>query len=86
MCGQSTKNKISQYQDNDIKTLSERLESLKIMNEALGRIIEYTDNMSVAPVPMQESKGQAGVPKNMVPNPEWFNGDRMKFEDWWRGI
>jgi len=22
----------------------------------------------------------------MVPNPEWFDGDRMKFEDWWREI
>jgi len=22
----------------------------------------------------------------MVPDPEWFDGDRSKFEDWWRGI
>ena len=22
----------------------------------------------------------------MVSNPEWFNGDRTKFEDWWRGM
>jgi len=20
----------------------------------------------------------------MVPDPEWFDGDQMKFEDWWR--
>ena len=28
----------------------------------------------------------AGMPKNMVPDPGWFDGDRTKFEDWWRGI
>ena len=22
----------------------------------------------------------------MVSDPEWFNGDRTKFEDWWRGM
>ena len=26
------------------------------------------------------------MPKSMVLDPEWFNGDRTKFEDWWRGI
>ena len=29
---------------------------------------------------------QAGLPKNMIPDPGQFNGDRSKFEDWWRGI
>jgi len=29
---------------------------------------------------------QAGLPKNMVSDPEWFDSDRTKFEDWWRGI
>ena len=29
---------------------------------------------------------QAGLLKNMVPDPGWFNGDQSKFEDWWRGI
>jgi len=29
---------------------------------------------------------QAELPKNMVPDPGWFDGDRSKFEDWWRGI
>jgi len=29
---------------------------------------------------------QAGLLKNMVLDPGWFNGDRSKFEDWWRGI
>ena len=26
------------------------------------------------------------MPKNMVPDPGWFDGDQSKFEDWWRGI
>ena len=45
--------------------------------------------MSTAPVPMAVEIGRnvsAGVPKNMVPDPGWFDGDRTKFEDWWRGI
>jgi len=29
---------------------------------------------------------QAGLPKNMVPDPGWFDGDWSKFEDWWRRI
>jgi len=43
--------------------------------------------MSVAPAVAAASENtQAGVPKNMVPDPGWFDGDRSKFEDWWRGI
>jgi len=26
------------------------------------------------------------LPKNIVPDLGWFDGDWMKFEDWWRGI
>jgi len=29
---------------------------------------------------------QATMPKSMVPDPGWSNGDRTKFEDWWREI
>ena len=51
---------------------------------------EQTDTeISVAPAMMagtSQENGQAGLPKNMVPDPEWFDGDWMKFEDWWRGI
>jgi len=25
---------------------------------------------------------QAGLPKNMVPDPGWFDGNWSKFEDW----
>ena len=36
-----------------------------------------------APVMMNNNK-QAVMPKNMVPDSEWFNEDRTKFEDWWK--
>ena len=44
--------------------------------------------MSSAPAPAVtiNENIQAGLSKNMVPDPEWFDSDQMKFEDWWRGI
>jgi len=45
--------------------------------------------MSVAPAPVAAAVSenvQAGLLKNMVLDPGWFNGDQSKFEDWWRGI
>jgi len=43
--------------------------------------------MSVAPAAAATIENvQAGVSKSMVPDPGWFDGDRSKFEDWWRGI
>jgi len=51
---------------------------------------EQTDTeMSVAPAITAAAVNenvQAGLPKNMVPDPGWFDGDQSKFEDWWRGI
>jgi len=51
---------------------------------------EQTDTeMSVAPAPVAVANSeniQAGIPKNMVPDLGWFDGDWMKFEDWWREI
>jgi len=26
------------------------------------------------------------MPKSMVLDPEWFDGDRMKFKNWWKEI
>ena len=26
------------------------------------------------------------MPKNIVPDPGWFDGNQSKFEDWWKGI
>jgi len=48
-----------------------------------------TEDMSVAPAPAAATVSeniQAGLPKNMVLDPGWFDSDRSKFEDWWRGI
>jgi len=45
--------------------------------------------MLVAPEPMAVTSYenvQAGLPKNMILDSGWFDGDRSKFEDWWRGI
>ena len=45
--------------------------------------------MSAVPIPapaMTNNNGQTTMPKNIVPDLEWFDGDRTKFEDWWRRI
>ena len=42
--------------------------------------------MSTAPAPTPAINKSAGVPRSMVSDPEWFDGDQTKFEDWWRGI
>jgi len=60
------------------------------MNEASNETSERTDTeMSTEPALMAVEIGEnvtAGMPKNMVPDPGWFDGDQTKFEDWWRGI
>ena len=42
--------------------------------------------MSTTPAVTPVVNKLAGVPRSMVPDPGWFDGDRTKFEDWWRGI
>jgi len=45
--------------------------------------------MSAAPASIAvtgQENVQVGLLKNMVSDPVWFDGDRTKFEDWWRGI
>jgi len=63
---------------------------LQITEEASDEYEQTTtEEMSVAPAPVAVANSkniQAGVPKNMVPDPGWFDGDRTKFKDWWRGI
>jgi len=63
---------------------------LQINEEASTDEYEQTDTeMSVAPattaVAVSENI-QAGLLKNIVPDPGWFDGDWSKFKDWWRGI
>ena len=43
--------------------------------------------MSEVPTPAAINENvQAGMLKNMVPDPEWFDSNQTKFEDWWRGM
>ena len=42
--------------------------------------------MLTAPAATLAINESAGMPRSMVPDPGWFNGDQTKFEDWWRGI
>ena len=69
---------------NNIKTLSEQLGSLQITNKTSDETIEQLDEaMSVAPVSVTTNNNkQAVILKSMVPDPEWFDGNRTKFEDW----
>jgi len=70
--------------------LSEQLESLQINQETSTDEYKPTDTeMLGTPAPgaaVASENVQAGLPKNMVPDPGWFDGDQTKFEDWWRGI
>jgi len=72
--------------------LSERLGSLQIETLEESTNDEQTDteiSVALAPAPMEvtgQENGQAGLPKNMVPDPGWFDSDQTKFKDWWRGI
>jgi len=81
---------MSSRRTNDIEALSEQLGSLQINEEASTSKYEQTDTeMSVAQATMAAAVSenvQAGLLKNMVLDPGWFDGDRSKFEDWWRGI
>ena len=75
-----------QCQEHEIKVLSEWLGSLRITKEnALERTTEYTDNMLTA-LAVYNEIAHVIMLKSMVPDPGWFNGDQMKFEDWWREI
>jgi len=59
---------------------------LQIIEEVSERITEYMDKISTAPVLVNQNNEQVRLLKNMVPNPKWFDRNRTKFEDWWRGI
>ena len=62
--------------------MSERLEFLQINQEALTSNEQIDTEMSIAPAVNESIE----MPRSMVPDPGWFDSDRTKFEDWWRGI
>ena len=68
----------------NIETLLERLGSLKIMSEASSKTNEWSDKeiSVVLALTITNDNIQAIMPKSIVPDPVWFNGDWIKFEDW----
>jgi len=72
-----------------IEALEEILGSLRIIkdnvsNRSTEPVTSETDRMSTVPVLVVYNES---IPtKTMVPDPGWFDGNRTKFEDWWRGI
>ena len=69
---------MSSRRTNDIEALSERLGSLQITKEASMNDEQMNTEMSTAPAPMAvtgQENVQAGLPKNMIPDPGWFDGD-----------
>ena len=63
---------------------------MQINEEASTEEYKQTDTeMSVAQATTAAAVSkniQAGLPRNMVLDPGWFDGDWSKFEDWWREI
>jgi len=78
------KDKTSSYRTKNLEALSKRLRSLKITNEVSSEMNKRSDKeMSVAPVPVTMNDNiQVVTPKSMVLDPECFNRNCMKFEDW----
>ena len=42
--------------------------------------------MSTAPIATPAVNELAGMPRSIVLDPEWFDGDQTKSKDWWREI
>jgi len=72
-----------------IEVLEEILGSLRITEDNISNrstepATPETDKMLTASAPAVYNEN---VPtKTMVPDPGWFNRDRTKFKDWWKGI
>jgi len=67
----------------NIEVLLERLRSLQITNKALEETCEQLDKkISTTPaLVIMNNNEQTVTPKNIVPDPGWFNRDQTKFED-----
>ena len=73
--------KTSSRRTNDIEALSEQLGSLQINEEASTNNKQIDTEMSTAPAATPAVNEFAGMPRSMVPDPGWFDGDQTKFED-----
>jgi len=71
-----------------VEVLEEILGLLKIIKDNISNrstepAAPETEEMLIVPVPAVYNKNiQTTTPKSMVPDTEWFNGDRTKFENW----
>ena len=80
---------MAQQSPNTIEVLEEILRSLRITkdnisNQSTEPATLEIEEMLTASVLAIHNKNT--VIKNIVPDPGWFDGDRTKFIDWWRGI
>ena len=67
---------MSSRRTNDIETLSEQLGSLQITEEASNEDKQMDTEILIAPaLAISNENIQTGMPKNIVPDPEWFNSD-----------
>ena len=72
---------MSSKRTNDIEALSEQLESLQINEEASTDNEQMDTEMSTAPATIPAVNKLARMPRSMVLDPGWFDGDQTKFED-----
>ena len=73
-----------------IETLEEILELLRITKEYASDRNKTTkpatsEDISTAPA-VYNKIAQAIMPKSIISDLEWFDGDQTKFKDQWRGI
>ena len=67
---------MSSRRTNDIEALSEQLGSLQITEEASNEDEQIDTEILIVPAPAISNENiQTGMPKNIVPDPGWFNSD-----------
>ena len=59
---------------------------MQITEGASERITEYIDKILIVPVLVNLNNEYAGLPKNMVLDPGWFNRNRIKSKNLWKRI
>ena len=74
-----------------IEALEEILRLLRITednvsNRSTEPVTPEIDRMLTASAPAPVVYNKIVLTKTMVPDLEWFDRDKTKFEDWWRGI
>jgi len=64
-----------------------RITKDNISNRSTELVTPEIKEILTASVPAVYNKNiQTTTPKSMVPDLGWFDRNRTKFEDWWRGI